>query len=61
MDRKKKRKIKRRILLTIIYIDWAVFMFAICSIDTPGWFFTILALITGAWLALFLYANGYMK
>jgi len=35
-----------------------LFLYSICAMDSETYFFYIMSIVTGTWLALFGYANG---
>ena len=49
---------KNKILLTITAIMAIIFLISLCCVDSDTYLFYFAALGSGAWLALFAYANG---
>ena len=54
----RKRKVRNIILKTVAYIMGFLFLYSICAMDSETYFFYIMSIVTGTWLALFGYANG---
>lgn len=50
-------KVKNFILKTVAWINFLVFLYFACWIDADSWIPFIICCITGAYLALFAYAN----
>ena len=49
---------KNKILIAITVIMAIIFLVSASCLDSEGYFFYFTALGSGAWLALFAYANG---
>lgn len=52
-----KKKEKNWVLKMITNLAIAEFIIACCFIDSAGWIPSFIALLSGAWIALFTYAN----
>ena len=50
-------KVKNFILKTVAWINYLLFLYFACWIDADSWIPFIICCITGAYLALFAYAN----
>lgn len=50
-------KVKNFILKTVAWINFLVFLYFACWIDVDSWIPFIICCITGAYLAIFVYAN----
>ena len=60
MKKTTKNKIKRVILKSITYFMFIVFLFSICLLDTEKFYIPLAALVvSGGWLWLMAWANGY--
>ena len=60
MKKTTKNKIKRVILKSITYFMFIVFMFSICLLDSEKFYIPLAALVvSGGWLWLMAWANGY--
>ena len=56
------RKLKNKILKALAYINGFVLICAMCGADSdPIYVPLTLIVITGTWLMLFAYANGYLS
>lgn len=56
-----KRTTKNKILKAIGYLNLTVFLFAACLVDSDSWVPSIVCLITGIYLGVFSYANGWFE
>ncbi len=54
------RKIRNYILKTFTLIMGIVFMLSICSLDSDSWIPFVAIAISGGWLWLYAWANGYV-
>lgn len=53
-----KRTRKNKILKIIVYINLIIFLTSACMIDSASWIPSIVCVVTGGYLTLFIYANN---
>lgn len=59
--RKRKNKIKNFVLKTVTSIAGIIFVLSICALDSPNFVLPVVCLlVSGLWLAVFSWANGYL-
>lgn len=59
MKRSTVRKVKNIVIKTITYISGIVFMISVCSVDSESWIPIAPMIVSGLWLTVYAYCNGY--
>lgn len=60
---RKRNRLKAKILKASVYLAVFVNMFSVCCVDSDGWLgwaFLLLFVVSGAWLFLMAWANGWL-